>query len=378
MNNYSEEFNWDTFLRDTNTLRKEDNTYKLSADNYKIGYFYNIICYSYWRCIIIATYNNHTFVYKNIDESMMPHNLHYTNMAYYTYDYPVLYKENDSGEITEVVLISDLLSEIANNDFEYIPVKTSGNKIIQDAKILKNGEEIVFDDFSNDVLNSFSIRASLNKMRYEAELPIIIEPYLEEVRKLKKYIDSINIKEILKSLKVTVSESFITKVGGDDRYKVYRTASISNEVASQDEYLRKIWGLGEECIHSDSGYTSAYNMRIKDLIVGEYKDSVLEEEKNRLMLKYSKEEHLGYLFSALMVERNWIRQYDLPTLESLYATEKDKFRNKWPIEFVENTNREVEKLFYPLSSRVDNVNAILENINSQIQARIDRLKSDKE
>ena len=186
MNNYSEEFNWDTFLRDTNTLRKEDNTYKLSADNYKIGYFYNIICYSYWRCIIIATYNNHTFVYKNIDESMMPHNLHYTNMAYYTYDYPVLYKENDSGEITEVVLISDLLSEIANNDFEYIPVKTSGNKIIQDAKILKNGEEIVFDDFSNDVLNSFSIRASLNKMRYEAELPIIIEPYLEEVKKLKK------------------------------------------------------------------------------------------------------------------------------------------------------------------------------------------------
>ena len=177
---------------------------------------------------------------------------------------------------------------------------------------------------------------------------------------------------------MTVSESFITKVGGDDRYKVYRTASISNEVASQDEYLRKIWGLGEECIHSDSGYTSAYNMRIKDLIVGEYKDSVLEEEKNRLMLKYSKEEHLGYLFSALMVERNWIRQYDLPTLESLYATEKDKFRNKWPIEFVENTNREVEKLFYPLSSRVDNVNAILENINSQIQARIDRLKSDKE
>ena len=119
-------------------------------------------------------------------------------------------------------------------------------------------------------------------------------------------------------------------------------------------------------------------MRIKDLIVGEYKDSVLEEEKNRLMLKYSKEEHLGYLFSALMVERNWIRQYNLPTLESLYATEKDKFRNKWPIEFVENTNREVEKLFYPLSSRVDNVNAILENINSQIQARIDRLKSDKE
>ena len=298
-------------------------------------------------------------------------------MAYYTYDYPVLYKENDSGDITEVVLISDLLSEIANNDFEYIPVKTSGNKIIQDAKILKNGEEIVFDDFSNDVLNLFSIRVSLNKMRYEAEQPILIEPYLEEVKKLKKYIDSINIKEILKSLKVSVSESFINKVGGDDRYMVYRTASISNEVASQDEYLKKIWGLGKECIHSDSGYTSAYNMRIKDLIVGEYKDSVLEEEKNRLMLKYSKEEHLGYLFSALMVERNWIRQYDLPTLESLYATEKDKFRNKWPIEFVENTNREVEKLFYPLSNRVDNVNEILQNINSQIHIRIDRLKSDK-
>ena len=176
---------------------------------------------------------------------------------------------------------------------------------------------------------------------------------------------------------MTVSESFINKVGGDDSYRVYRTASISNEVASQDEYLKKIWGLGEECIHSDSGYTSAYNMRIKDLIVGEYKDSVLEEEKNRLMLKYSKEEHLGYLFSALMVERNWIRQYVLPTLESLYATEKDKFRNKWPIEFVENTNREVEKLFYPLSNRVDNVNEILQNINSQIHIRIDRLKSDK-
>lgn len=39
MNNYSEKFKWDSFLRDTNTLRKEDNTYKLSADNYKIGFF---------------------------------------------------------------------------------------------------------------------------------------------------------------------------------------------------------------------------------------------------------------------------------------------------------------------------------------------------
>lgn len=215
-------------------------------------------------------------------------------------------------------------------------------------------------------------------MRYETELPILIEPYLDEVKKLKTYIDSINIKEILQSLKVTVYESFVKKVGGDDRYQVYRTASISNEVASKDEYLRKIWGLGEECIHSDSGYTSAYNMRIKDLIVGEYKDSDLEKEKNSLMLKYSKEEHLGYLFSALMVKRNWIRQYDLPTLESLYATEKDKFIKKWPIEFVENTNREVEKLFYPLSNRVENVNSILENINFQIQSRIDKLKSGKE
>jgi len=380
-NNSIENFDWDSFLCDSESNKKDDisilndSNCNLSTEDYKIGYFYNIICYSYWRCIIIATYKQGTFIYKNIAESIMPRKLHYTNMAYYSYDYPVLYKEDSQGEIIEVLLLSDLLSD--NNkdkDFEYIPVKISCDKIIDSSKILKNGAVLVLDDFSNDVLNSFSLRISLNRMRSEADMPILIEPYLNEVKRLKEYIDTIDIKEILKSLKVNVSESFINKVGGDDRYYVYRNASISDEVANKDEYIKKIFGLGEECIHSDSGYTSAYNMRIKDLVVGEYTDSNLEEEKNRLLQKYSKEEHLGYLFSALMVKRNWIRKYDLPSLEELYNAENENFRKKWPIDYVENSNREVEKFFYPLSNRVNNVKEILGKININIQNRIDRLK----
>lgn len=119
--------------------------------------------------------------------------------------------------------------------------------------------------------------------------------------KLHEYVNQLDIDEILSSLEISISESFISKIGGDDRYYVERTTSSTLNIVQSDSYLQEFLKIGSDTIYSESSYRSAYDMALPNLKTGKLQGEKLLQYLDELKSSYSKEDHMYYLL------KNWIR-----------------------------------------------------------------------
>lgn len=123
-----------------------------------------------------------------------------------------------------------------------------------------------------------------------------VKTYIEAFSKVK----NIDLSKILEDLQVEIDEIFINKVGGDDSYYVDETRTISYPVDKLDSYLKDYLKLGRRNIHKDSGYTSAYNMAIKDLKTGKLPNEDIKEIRDKLIADYSIDNHIFAMIDGVL------------------------------------------------------------------------------
>ncbi len=161
--------------------------------------------------------------------------------------------------------------------------KEINKKLVQFSLVENDWVEYVYE---NKLYERFSRNLSTIFSQY-------IKDYLTKREELRKY----DISEIVKDLSIELSEHFLTKVGGDDRYFVDEKRTISFPTSHLDEYLKEYIKLGDRTIHGDSGYTYARNMRIENLNVGIWNAEDTKPIKQKLIDEYSVDEHTASYFS---------------------------------------------------------------------------------
>lgn len=142
---------------------------------------------------------------------------------------------------------------------------------------------------------------------YEAfakELPSLFHKYVKLYLSTAKELAKYDIRQILKDLSIEIYEVFRNKVGGDDSYFVHEVRSVSHNINDIDNYLKDYIKLGNREIHRDSGYTSAYNLRLPNLKTGKMSEDEVDEVRQNLIKEYSIENHT---FAKI---GEWLEQYD--------------------------------------------------------------------
>lgn len=123
-----------------------------------------------------------------------------------------------------------------------------------------------------------------------------VKAYFDAFSKVK----DINLHKILEDLQVEIDEIFINKVGGDDRYYVDETRTISYPIEELDSYLKDYLRIGRTNIYKDSGYTSAYNMAVKDLKTGKLPKEDVNEIRDKLITNYSIDNHVFAIIDGVL------------------------------------------------------------------------------
>lgn len=347
----------------------------------KLGFYYNLPFEDYHNYLFLVTFENGHLAFRCFPNRRQRLGyIHCSNMSYYSFDYPVLYKEDEAGNVSEMVLIRDIpivtKDTLKNQGLEiYVPFyegksfdsfgldeivlglgKMTSNSFF-DTSIYYDGQDLFsktgtkesFDFFFfKIVLIEYVLDVIVNKTKGYAWSLSSMDFYKERVSKLKEYIDSINLDSILDGYKVYVEEYFRHKIGDDDSYSVYRTASVDKPV---DLYLSEILGIGEHNIYSDRGYCTAESMALTGLVTGDYAGDDLEKEKNRIKEEYSKEVHLGTLLSALCSTIQTGIKY-LPPIERALELFKSTLYDDFKLNAISNEGRKLERNFYPFHQTI--------------------------
>ena len=278
-----------------------------SPHMYKIGYFLKTRYYDAHNIVACITDDKFRFYISKLKTNVNNHSAFNRFLSF-----PVLCKVN-GDEVVECIHLHNIPV------YETIPTISTGFSLY-----IENNREVPILLYNNKYFSDIYIESEyerrfvdLTLLRaaavhqtdiYRKEM-LYINPYQPDnvkwgvIKNYKSYIDNIDINDILKTLYVKVSESYRCKRGDDDTYSIFRTARLTDESIVIDDYLKEIIGIGERvCIYEDSGYTSVYNLanyaegfRAKHPI-GEYEGDMLEQEKQRIIAQYSKEEHMAYLF----------------------------------------------------------------------------------
>ena len=132
---------------------------------------------------------------------------------------------------------------------------------------------------------------------------------------IEKSLETFSIEDVLNGLKINVREVFINKIGGDDRYYIYKTVQTNYPIEQLDSYIQNYIGIGDREIYKDSGYTSAYNLSLKNFIIGEYNEEQLNKEKEKLIFNYSKEKHIQALLMDYIVDKAKPTFYNINNIE---------------------------------------------------------------
>lgn len=154
--------------------------------------------------------------------------------------------------------------------------------------------EKVWIDYVSEVERYEDFARKLPTLFYE-----YVKLYISTAKELEKY----DIRQILKDLSIEIYEIFKSKVGGDDSYFVHEVRSVSYNMNEIDNYLKEYLKLGNREIYSDSGYTSAYKLRIPDLKTGKLSEEEVDVVRERLVNEYSIEKHI---FANI---EGWLKQY---------------------------------------------------------------------
>jgi len=283
---------------------------------YKFGYYYHFPSNVQQYKQVVLLLDNGMFSFREIDSNLIPYQKSSLTGQYYDLSMPVICRY-EGNSVTEVIFLYDIpdiggqrddgfsyeINITNKHSILYYKNKTFVENFIADEKekiFAHLIEELVGANKRISVLNGIISFITPDKYRRTKEII---------TRDLKRIVDSYNIEEILSSLNVIVTDFYRSKVGGDDSYRIDRTAWLGDKDAKTDEYINKVIGIGDVCIHTDSGYTSNLRAYAPDVYIGEYKGEVLEREKQIIISKYSKEEHMAYLiFSKLEEKENAITE----------------------------------------------------------------------
>lgn len=280
---------------------------------FHLGYFYNLPgTYNKGRVLVLGFVES-CFKFYATEYNLIPQHYYYNTNNYHNLAYPVLFNLNGDS-INEIIFLKDL--EIVSN---------STKENIDGFSILRLHENDMFCLQHNGNSNLFEVGYSEKEKEFTLLLvnytasQMLTQKYADSsnyisasdehidyrwkkvISTYKNYIDSIDLQNLLSSLYVKVWDHHFLKVGGDDRYYVYRLAYLQDGTNIEDPYLKELIGLGEVCIEKDSGYTSYFER--PNIPFGEYEGEVLEDEKKRIISKYSKEEHMGWLFYHKLFEQ---------------------------------------------------------------------------
>ena len=389
--------------------------------DYKLGFYihlpYSCGFPSHENRILLTFANNH-LEFKLFKPSLIKLG-YYSDMTYYSFDYPVLYLEDQYGDIEEITFLSEIPFKFANEshyddkeitlpfwvkDTMYNPCEklrlTIGSKEYSygiHPTININGQDIVkFDNasyeqvkygkipqnkdfysnlFSRAVITCYVLKSFIKQIKEDSYQLGYFKPkfnnaksdfYSQCINEAKQYIDSICIVDILHDLSIEVKEFFIHKRGDNDTYCVDRIASVSSPVANKDSYLRELIGLGTREIYSRSAYCTAESMKLNDFVIGVYSGDHLEAEKQKIISQYSKADHLGRIL-ATTFSRLMGSQYLLPVFERALDAYNQILMDCFHLDVISNEDRKFQQHYYDLQSTyASNPQRTITELNSLI------------
>lgn len=341
---------------------------------YKFGFFFHLPENGRLYQELVLGFDGKIFRFYFIDYDIIPNKYHYSTSRYYELNLPVLYKVQES-KVTNIIFFNDLVIEglteekqSSNQQFKIIVGElTKSNDLIEESKSIFDYKYYTEKEveFGRLILERFISNQYIDKLRTDAAYISASDYYRENkwkgvINHFKEYIDSINLEKILDSLWVKVWDCHITKIGGDDRYYVNREAKLLDGTNITDPYLNNIIGLGERCIESDSGYTSHFPK--PNIPFGVYENETLEAEKRKIIDRYSKEEHMGWLFYNQLFKQENIKK-NIIDWEHRKKIAVSNLENHFYLEELNNLDH---RLFYDFSSRIINHNDILNRLNRLI------------
>ena len=299
-------------------------------------------------CELIITVKDNHFILRSAPLNLLSERWMYHNRPYYTFlDFPILYREDDKGEIAELVFLSSLSisnhkGDEADNLIWYIPfwdyqewfskvLKSyvfSGSSRSEDymkTTVLSNGVDLFplkydyynksfyfFEDhlveeqfsslFSRLFLSYFSIKCVVKSIETSHDELDSFSNYEKTfyqilINTIKQYVESISIEKIVSGLSVIIEEHFVHRAGRDDIYIVSETTSCVDSRAYSDSYLSKLLDLGSKDTYTNRGFCPAEDMALPGLKTGALNEEEMRERKNHVLESYSREKHVGYLLA---------------------------------------------------------------------------------
>lgn len=180
--------------------------------------------------------------------------------------------------------------------------------LVKNGKIINQSEQCPDKDivFNSLVLNYAYAIAKKIELNLNSSLKISIDGgekwdgRSKVITAFKKYLNSIDLRKMLSSLYVKVWDQYYS-LRGSDSYYVYRLAKFTDGTEIEDSYLKQLIGIGQICLFEDHCDSSSFYK--PNIPLGVYNQEELENEKQRIISKYSKEEHMTWLFYNLLYEQ---------------------------------------------------------------------------
>jgi hypothetical protein len=371
---------------------------------YKIGYYYqNRLMrdeYHHNNRLVASFVGNH-LEFKLINGDLWPH--FYERFEYSRYiddffrkyryirrfnpynyrdnclDYPVIFTEDNDGLVQELFFLSDVPTVKKNQIIDGFSISEPGD-VINSTSLYYNGEEVFPSDnyetsnellFYKTVIHQYAVERKVEFLQKESK-PACEYFLQDDVKRIKEYLDSINLEDILSDIKVSVNEWHHVKLGDDDSYGIYRTITVSNPLAKDDDYLRRVIKPGREDIYSVHAFTPWGTLRLEasDFLeqhpLGEYTGELLENEKRRIISSYSKEDHLIHLLIKRFVDRDKNR-LETPIWEKRLQEIIDVLTNKFHYkELLKINSSKCRTSLYGFSNSHD-MNKEMSSINNYIK-----------
>lgn len=258
---------------------------------YHIGFFVRSLIYTHWKSIALYFDDcDQCFKYCYYDGKP-------ECSLYDTYN-PVLIKNVSNTKAESILPLRDKpivksYSELSDEGIQTVFERGSHGECV--ASLYNGKEQIRLPKQDSTLLLIYaldSFKKSDEQVTSRTHFSLYKDNLEKEIKKIETRVLQYDLSEILKELHISVRESFVCRPGKDDFYYVYKTVTIGYPEEELDNYLKDYIGLGERCIHKDSGYTSAYNMAIKGLITGDYNDDNVNKEREKLLSEYSPQKHI--------------------------------------------------------------------------------------
>lgn len=274
---------------------------------YKIGFIYHLPFSGDYRTKdgIVLCLTDEGFRFFLIGLNLIPSKYKGSNSSNYDFSKPVLCEvsENRVHDIKFFIDFPIIDDADKCTGFSFLVKKSEySSTLLYNKEPFVNilGKEKKLIQIITNIVVAKKQMSSLSEVAYYISPNSLEEEKKKVVRNFKKHIDSFDMNKILSSLYVNVWDHLRTKIGDDDTYSIFREAKLLDESIIIDDYIKKIIGLGKECIYKDSGYTNQLERYAEGFLeihpLGVYSGETLEREKQRILSMYTKEEHMAFLF----------------------------------------------------------------------------------